>query len=237
MQPYSDYEIAQRRIAERQRKKSQFRTALVFTIIPLFVAMLDSNTGRCLIPFTVIAGILAIVNGIEWYYSSPNHGPSETELEQEMYWLYGEDWQNQPNAQAHALAEDRIRKRKISKWRLAGHALLFFPANGWLFISGLTTKNGDQLGFLLIIITWTVAFVIHAESAFPNQETLKKRESSFGNQILSELGNLQPEKTKPKEKLKRGKYYIVGDDGELEEVDDDALVVEEKPKREMGHDG
>ncbi|MBA3873786.1 MAG: hypothetical protein H0X30_32025 [Anaerolineae bacterium] len=61
---------------------------------------------------------------------------------------------------------------------------------------------------------------------------MARREMEYGQTIKSELTSLQPEKLKEKEKLKRGKYYQVGDDGELEEVEDEILGLEDKPMRE-----
>ena len=63
------------------------------------------------------------------------------------------------------------------------------------------------------------------------------RNGIWTNQCQREMKRLQPEKAKVQEKLKRGKYYEVGDDGELVEVDDEAMLLEEKPKRAMRDDG
>lgn len=52
MQPYSDYEIAQRRIAERQRKKTQFRTSIVFMVILILLTVIGREAGACTIPLS-----------------------------------------------------------------------------------------------------------------------------------------------------------------------------------------
>jgi 2TM domain len=233
MQPYSDYEIAQRRIAERQASKSRFRILLVVIAILVFITLVSGESAFCTVPIGIITALFAFADGIEMYYATPEHGPSEAEVEQEMSWLFGKDGQNQSTTQAHALAQERIRKRRIKKWKFFGHLLLFVPVNGWLIHSAISTNNGDRFGFLLVTLTWFILFIAHAESVFPSQRILEKREASFGNQILSELDNLQNVKVKPKEKLKRGKYYEVGDDGELVEVEDEIVSLEEKPKREI----
>ena len=67
----------------------------------------------------------------------------------------------------------------------------------------------------------------------PNRQQLEKQERNFGRNLQFELERLQPEKTKRKEKLKRGKYYEVGDDGELVEVVDEIMRLEDNPKREV----
>ncbi len=233
MQPYSDYEIAQRRIAERQRKKTQFRTSIVFMVILILLTVIGREAGACIIPLAIVAGIFVVANGIELYYATPNHAPPENEMDQEMEWLFGDDWQNHVTAQARALAQDRIRKRRINKWGFAEHLLLFIPINGWLIFTATKNQYSGQGFVFLVIISWSVIFLNHARLAFPTQSMLAKREINLGKTLQVELAYLQPDHLKPKEKLKRGKYYQVGDDGELEEVEDDALQIEDKPKRDV----
>jgi hypothetical protein len=236
MQPYSDYEIAQRRIHERQNKKSQFRASIVFLVIPLFITFISSDAGTCTLPLAVLAGLFVIGNGIELYYSLPEHAPIQAEVEQEMEWLLGDYWQDQANAQAYAFAYDRIRKRRISRWRFVGHLLLFVPINGLIVMTAATQKRYTDAGILLLVaFVWLVIFINHARSTFPSKRTLAKREINFGKTLHFELARLQPEKAKAKEKLKRGKYYQVGDDGELEEVEE--VLLEENSKRGMRDDG
>src|SRR4051812_4486354 len=121
MQPYSDYEIAQRRIAERQRKKTQFRASLIITVLVIFLTFLGHDVAYdavfCTIPLAVITALFTVANWIELYYTAPTRSLNATDIEQEMEWLFGDNWQEQVNTQAYALAQDRIRKRRISKWR------------------------------------------------------------------------------------------------------------------------
>lgn len=244
MQPYSDYEIAQRRINERQNKKSQFRTSLVFLAIPIFITLISNSTAYCTIPFAILAGILAIMSGIELYYTAPEHAPNEAEINQEIDWLFGEDWHNEATAQARAFAQDRIRKRRIGRWRFVAHLLVFVPINGAIIISAIksiasaTARSNYVDGpiFLVVAFLWLVIFIADVRSTFPTKQALEKREINFGKTLHFELARLQPEKLKNKEKLKRGKYYVVGDDGELEEVEDEVIGLEEKPKHQMKKD-
>ena len=135
MLPYSDYEIAQRRINERQRKKTQFRTSLFFLAIAILITLISTNAGYCTIPLAILAAFLSTANGIELYYTTPSHAPSEAEIEQETLWLFGEDRHELLSAQAHMFAQDRIRKRRIEKWRFVGHLLLFIPLDGFIAVS------------------------------------------------------------------------------------------------------
>ena len=233
MQPYSDYEIAQRRIAERQRKKTQFRISLLITIVVLFLTFLGRDVGYCTVPLAVIAGLFTVANWIELYYTAPTRSLNAAEIEQEMEWLFGDNSQEQGNTQAYALAQDRIRKRRINKWRFLGHTLLFVPINGLLTLTAFSGNSLDNFFFAIVVLVWLGLFIAHLVSAFPRQRWLARREIAYGQTIQNEVNRLQPDKPKQKEKLKRGKYYQVGDDGELEEVEDEALMMDEKPKRDI----
>jgi hypothetical protein len=241
MQPYSDYEIAQRLIERRQNRKTQFRTSLLFLVVAVFVTVVGGAAGSCALPLSIIAGLFVIVTRIDLYYSNPEHAPSTDEIEQEVAWLFGENWHELASAQIYAFAQDRIRKRRMRKWRLLAHLLIFIPLNGAFIISGIQSVTDSAIrsnnfdGFMLLLIAciWLGVFITDVRSTFPNKRTLEKRERDFGETLQFELERLQPEKLKEKEKLKRGKHYQVGDDGELEEVEDEIASLEEKPKREI----
>jgi hypothetical protein len=236
MQPYSDYEIAQRRIQERQRKKTQFRASLLITILVLLLTFLGHDVAYdavyCTIPLAVITGLFAVANWIELYYTATTRSLNATEIEQEMEWLFGDKWQEQANIQSYALAQDRIRKRRINKWRFLGHTLFFIPINALLTLAALSGNSLDNYFFAIVVLIWLGLFITHAVSAVPRKRWLVQREMDYGRTIQSEMMSLQPEKMKVREKLKRGKYYQVGDDGELEEVKEEILRLEDKPKRE-----
>lgn len=235
VQPYSDYEIAQRRIAERQKKRNYFYMALVFLAVPIFPVVFspDISVKQCMIPLAVITGIFAISTGIELYYSSPEHAPSEMEIQQELEWLFGEHPHEDLSAQAVMFAHDRIRKRRIGRWTFWAHAILFAPTSTLFVLDAIQWHNFNSL---FAMAAWLFVFLLHRQSAFPSKECLEKRERKFGHTLQFELSALRPEKPKVREKLKRGKYYIVGDDGELEEVEDEITQLEDKPKR-MTRDG
>jgi len=185
------------------------------------------------VPIGIIMALFALSYRIEMYYTNPEHAPTEAEIEQEMKWLFGDDWQVIASAQAYALAQDRIRKRRTGKWGFLGHFLLYIPVNCWIIVTALRDQHNPEGFIIFIIAIWIILFVAHALSAFPTRKMLEKRETNFGKTLQFELERLQPEKLKPKEKLKRGKYYQVGDDGELEEVEDEVVRSDEKPKRIM----
>lgn len=211
MQPYSDYEIAQRRIAERQRKKTQFRTSLLFVAIPLLITLIDRTVGACTIPLAVIAGLLVIANGIEWYYSTPEHAPSDADIVQEMMWLFGDDWQDHANAQAYAMAHHRIHMRRLSKWKFIGHLLLFVPINSLIVIGATRNTRPTGTAILLVIaFVWLVIFINHARSTFPKKEVLSHRETRFGASLQSEMAQLQPDNLNSKKSSSVGSIIKLG---------------------------
>ncbi len=86
---------------------------------------------------------------------------------------------------------------------------------------------------LFIVSAWMVILIVDFQGTFPSIQEVENQEINFGKTLHFELERLQPEKPKVREKLKRGKYYVVGDDGELEEVEDEITQLEDKPKRVM----
>ncbi len=236
MQPYSDYEIAQRRITERHKKKNHFQMALVFLAVPTFLIVFspDISVKQCMIPIAVVIGIFVIRGWIELYYARPEHTPSRLEVEQEIEWLFEEHQLEDLGVQAYALAHDRIRKRRVGRWRFFAHLLLFILIDTLIVVAATKQKYPTDAGILLLIaFMWLVIIINHARSTFLSKRALARQEINFGKSLHIELTNLKPEKAKNKEKLKRGKYYQVGDDGELEEVEDEVVGSDEKPKRIM----
>ncbi|MBI1281262.1 MAG: hypothetical protein GC179_24255 [Anaerolineaceae bacterium] len=245
MQPYSDYEIAQWRIEHRQNRKTQFQASLFILITAIFVSVIGGSASVCSVPIALLALICAIILRINLYYSAPENAPSANEINQEIAWLFGEDQDNFSAVQMRALAQDRIRKRGLRQWRFLGHLLLFVPINGGICLIALQTiifpMRDANIVFgiltLLIVGAWLVILIADFQGTFPSIQEIESQEINFGKTLHFELAKLQPKKLKQKEKLKRGKYYQVGDDGELEEVEDEEILVQEKPKRAMRDDG
>jgi hypothetical protein len=87
---------------------------------------------------------------------------------------------------------------------------------------------------LSVPILWTIFLLLpHALQAFPTDGMLVRRERKVARKLQAEIDSVHPDKLKNDEKLKRDKRYIVGDDGELEEVEDEITQLEDKPKRMM----
>lgn len=235
MQPYSDYEIAQRRIAQRRANKSRFQFLLAVLGVLMLITLVSGESIFCTIPIGIITALFALSYSIELYYTNPERTPSEAEIEQEMDWLFGENWQEDASAQAHALAQDRIRERRISKWKYYGHLLLYIAVNGLVILSWNSGQKPQGIIVLLLAI-WFFVFIYHARSTFPTKQMLEEREREYGETMRYELTRLQSSSmSKPKEKLKAGVNYMIGDDGELVEVEDEIMRLEDKPKREMGN--
>lgn len=236
MQGQTDFEIAQRRIAERQRKRNIFYIWLA-TLILLILFGLASGGEVCgaLFPIGGIIGLIAFAKGIELYYESPGRQTSREQIEEEMLWLFGENWQEAVGTQSYAFAQSRIRQRRKERWLFVVHTLLFVPGSLAIVSIGLTgVKYGEPSVAAILILNaiWLLFFLRHAVNAFPTRGMLARRERKVGEALLLELQSMRPEKLKRKEKPGDASGYTISDDGELIELVEDSDPLDDKPKRQ-----
>ncbi len=228
MEPLSAFEIAQQRLEARQTTRTFF-----FLWLGLFVALIGvsifggSVIQMCMLPIAGLAGLVAVWRGIVLYYSDPRRSPSPASIEQEMEWLYGEDWRETSGTDEFACAQDRIRKRLTERWRFLLHLISFVAVNTlilpYLWPSGLSLYP--------VPLIWLVIVGYHFTYAFPLKRALERRERAAGQSVLRELNALQYGEQKTKRKPKRETHFVLADDGELVEVADTLEDTADKPKR------
>lgn len=222
---YNDHEIAERRLKRRATRIMQLKITLgLIALIVIFIMLVP--TVSCLWVIVFLLGVISIPMGIEHYYDAPERLPSNAQTEEEMRWLFGEEWQANADAKQYAFAQERIRQRAVRRWTFAGHLLVFIPAEVLLLQGFHLTNSTDSAVWLVIMVGWAFLVFLHWRYVFPSNKRLEKRETQYGNYLRGELERMQPEQ---KAKLKRGVYYMVGDDGELVEVEDEDNEAE-KPK-------
>jgi hypothetical protein len=236
VQEQSDFEIAQRRIAERQSKRNIFHiwvAALILLI--LFGLVSGGEVCGALFPIGGIIGLIAFAKGIELYYESPRRQTSREQIEEEMSWLFGENWQEVVGTQSYAFAQSRIRQRRKERWLWVVHTLLFVPASLAIASIGLMGVRYGEPGVAAILVLnmiWLLFFLRHAVKAFPTRGMLASRERKVGEALLLELQSMRPEKLKRKEKPDDASRYAIGDDGELIERTEDSDQLDDKPRRQ-----
>jgi hypothetical protein len=222
----NEYELAQKRIQAWRRKRNDTIALVVFIALVSAVCLLAGNSAFvCGLPFILLAGLFALSNVIELYYHA--HAPSEADMAQEMVWLFGDDWREMTGAQEYALAQDRIRERRIGRWVLPVHIALYTLAAGVIL---LPIRPMPPLVYGLFGL-WLIGLFFHARHTFPSLENLARRERKAGEAIRRELELLTPEKRKHEEKPKRA--YALGDDGEIVELMNED-VIDELDRREKG---
>lgn len=223
MENISEYEIAQRRIEGRRRKKRNLFIAVGFVAFLILLGLALPQNFGCILPLGIIAIFVSVNRAIEYYYSSPQSTPSHDQLEQELQWLFGEDWQAYSGTLEYAFAQDRIRKRRTRRWTFLLFDLLFFMP----FIAFLTygiLQAGRLFWLLLLAPAFAIVYILsRARNVFPNPGRLEKIEQKAGQELQRELGAMRPEKLKLEEKPKRDTAYSVGDDGELVELPEEIL--------------
>ncbi len=80
----TDFELAQRRIEERDRRRNIFyvwRTILIILIMAMICGGGDSH--RLLLPIIALVGLITAFTGIQVYYGSPRRAPSTQLVEQD----------------------------------------------------------------------------------------------------------------------------------------------------------
>ena len=233
MAQLTEFDLAQKRLKERQRMRTFLILWLAFLLGALFLMVIFPSGSGLWIILGLIAGVLAASNGLQLRISSPNRMPRPELVEQEMSWLFGEDWRDFTSAQEYAFAQDRIRQRRLGRFGLLLHLIVFVPSAAYLVLIGTFLRSyGEALGNAALIVpfAWLIGLLIpHAWRAFPTKGMLARREQKAGSELLLELRRMRPEKLKNDEKLKRGVQYTVGDDGELVEV---SQLDEEKHKHQ-----
>lgn len=232
----TDLELAQYRLKSRQQKRFLALVSLgIFCILILTNIAFGGYVAGKLIPLMLFALFLSLYYGLQAYYSSPQRIINQTLIEKEMIWLFGENWQTNTGAFEYTFAQDRIRLRRRNRWLFGLHLLVYLPVSAFSLYAVFSPSTGAMGQLCLVIpITWSfLLFLPHALQAFPTAGMLARRERKVAQNLQAEIDSMYPTKAKNEEKTKTETHYQVGDDGELVEVEDDALLDDDKPKREQ----
>jgi hypothetical protein len=200
MQQHSDYDIAQQRITEREKKKNTFYLWLILLGIVFLVGLIGGGqTGGLLWPIAGLIGILTAAKGIQLYYDSPKRTPPENLTRLEMSWLFGDDWQEHTGNREYVFAQDRIRRRYISRWIFLLHTIIFLLANLFIFALYSGYKDTGEPGgewWLIFPTIWLFFYLRHAFIVFAGLERLEKRERKLGDSLRYELYAIHPNNPK-----------------------------------------
>jgi hypothetical protein len=167
----SNYEIAQQRIQKRARTRNVFYIWLGILVVLslLTVATVPLGPGCAyLVPITVVVGLVTLAKGIQVYFDAPGRSLPMPLIEQEMTWLYGENWRSGTGTEEYTFAQDRIRKRWGERWRFALHLLLFTPVNAWM-LSLVVTFIQFRVGLILLIVLMTWLILLLRSAVLPSR--------------------------------------------------------------------
>ena len=236
----TDFELAQRRLKERGRKRTLMLVWLgIFSFLIVVNILFGGYVAGGLIPFMLFTLFMAGFYGLQTYYSEPQKIVDRMIIEKEMGWLFGEHWQDHTSSVEYTFAQDRIRKRRRDRWLFVFHLLVYLPVTAFALYGTFDfAVKYEELSLqplcLSVPILWTIFLLLpHGLQAFPTDGMLARRERKVARKLQAEIDSMHPDKLKNDEKSKRGVHYVVGDDGELEEVEDEINVEDAKPKRMM----
>lgn len=224
MSELTEFELAQKRLKDRQRDWFVLFLSSAIFCMTLVGSSGYGGGGNCWLPFQVLTAIMAASKALDLYYSSPKRVPRIEHIEQEMVWLFGDDWRDITGAHEYIFAQERIQKRSVDRWFLLLHIIVFLPGSLALVSLGTVFLNRSQWVGLLplgIVVAWfSFALLPHCLRAFPTESRLSRRERRTGENLRRELRRMQPEKPKNEEKSKSQIEYTFGDDGELIELNE-----------------
>lgn|GEM_PF-1739672 len=224
MTEITEFELAQKRLKDRQRDWFVLFLSSAIFGMTLVGGSIYGDGGSCWLPFQLLTAIMAASKALQLYYSSPNRAPRVERIEQEMVWLFGDDWRDVTGAHEYSFAQERIQKRHIDRWFLLPHIIVFLLGSLTLMSIGAAVLNYGQaagwLPFGIVIVWFSLALLPHCLRAFPTKGMLSRRERRTGEALRRELHRMQPEKLKNEGKPQRETEYVFGDDGEIIELSD-----------------
>jgi hypothetical protein len=211
----TDYDIARQRFEGYKRKQNRFYFWLILFASLEFLVFTQGGELQTALFTAATLGAYALIKGIELFVASPKRAPIESLTQQEMNWLYGNDWQTISNIQRIIFAQDRIRQRLAASWTFPVHFLSFLVVNAII----LTEGRGSQfcLAFPLI---WSFFLLRHGLFAYAPANAVARREQATGMAIDAELQAINIYKPKRDAKPKRGAQLVLTDDGEIAEIPD-----------------
>jgi hypothetical protein len=233
MEQLSGYEIAQKRIEQRRQKSSRFKVWIALLILAALVTQqslqANNHNSLCTVPIMLGLGLFIFMDGIELYFTSPRRQLSAHIFEQEMTWLFGDDWQDVAGTQEYMLGQERIRRRQIRQGQFYLHLFISLMYN-CLAVSSLFRY--PEFGSFHTLVTLAVSLVLlifHGYKVIPSRRRLEHQERDIGRAIQAEIAHSIPESAKHKEKPKRDVRYTIGEDGELEEISE--YLIDENSKQ------
>jgi hypothetical protein len=224
--------IPQDRIEKRRKRTNRLKLWIALFILAAVVTLLlATQIEVCTIPIMLGLGALALKDGIELYLHTPQRELSPHVFQQELIWLFGDDWQGIASTQEYLLAQERIQRRQIRREQFYLHLFVSLILNSFFLFMLLSPPNSVSPQAFGIIIASLVFLIFHGYKAFPSHQQLEHQERDIGRAIQAEIDRSVPEISKYKEKPKRDVQYRVGEDGELEEISE--YLEDDKPKRDL----
>lgn len=218
----TDFDLA--RIRLERRNRYQVELTLWMLGVPLTALAIHffrlGNTALVLLPFVSFG--MGIVRSVQLYYNAPKRRFSAATVEDEMRWIFGEDWSITTGPSEFLFAQDRLRRRRLERWLFVIHIAILIP----IFVVGIAiavadTQFPDASQMMSILVfgllgVWIFCVTLpHAWRVFPTRKRLERRERRLGEALRLEQQRMYPEAAMEKAKRKR---YAIGDDGELVEV-------------------
>src|SRR5687768_5273154 len=103
-----------------------------FTFLLCITSFIGTFLPQCVVPSLILVGLGIVAQAISVQVAAPKRTISTALVEQELEWLFGEDWRNSTTAVEYAFAEDRVRQRQVWRAIFPVHLLMYAAFYGTL---------------------------------------------------------------------------------------------------------
>jgi hypothetical protein len=232
VQYIADQQTIQRRLAQHKSRISLLYLLLAgFTFLICVSSFIGRFLPQCVVPALILVGLGIVAQAISVQVAAPRRIISTALVDQQLEWLFGEDWQNSTSSVVYAFAEDRVRQRQVWRAIFPVHLLMYAAFYGTLvMLFGVSQVLGGGLLIIFGAITlpWLAFLALHAWVAFPTKNMLQSRERAAAREKEQQLRANQPRVARVDQTLEAGAHYAISDDGELVKVTD----TKEQPRQE-----
>jgi hypothetical protein len=188
---FSGSKIPQDRIEKHRKRTNRFKLWIALFILAAVVMLLSlQSTDRywqCTIPIMLGFGALILKEGIELYLHTPQRELSPQVFEQELIWLFGDDWQGVAGTQEYTLAQDRIQRRQDRREQFYLHLFVSLVFNSFFFPFVFTPPNYFSPVSLAVFAVSIVFLIVHGYVVFPTQGGLNTRNATSDEPFRQKL--------------------------------------------------
>ncbi len=174
-----------------------FLIVIAVSVCAGIVLVQDSSTAICIVPLIPVGGGLAVFLARRALREPDKTLTNNRALiEQEMRWLFGDNWRTYTSESHEDIARQRIAARRAKQWQFVIVPLPLYTCTVGLllFLVAIILQEGEGtilLAIVGIVITGlAIRLLILTARVFPRKATLLKSERFYGESVLPDPAKL-----------------------------------------------